>query len=190
TAVAKRRVQLLEDISEMAKEVNRTELLIRPGTVIRTPSEHFSSYFTEPKTQIVHMMLSIPRFRDHVSRISLTLGISHRDLEKCISVLKNLNLIEIRDQKIFVLSDELHLPADHSLFPAYRTLMRASAIGKIQNLSEDDSFTYTAVFTGSASTKDYIRNKFLEFLRDVQSATAQEESMDVFQLNFDIFKWS
>jgi hypothetical protein len=68
--------------------------------------------------------------------------------------------------------------------------MRARSLAKIQDLNDGQNYSYSAIFSSSASSRERIKKKFLAFLKDVQTEAGDHPDEDIFQINFDVFKWS
>jgi hypothetical protein len=54
---------------------------------------------------------------------------------------------------------------------------------------DQDSYTFSAIFTASKSDQIRIRNLFLDFLGEVRKISNDSPSEAALQMNFDLFKW-
>ena len=63
-------------------------------------------------------------------------------------------------------------------------------IAKLQDGDDGENYSYSALFSSSSLARERVRQKFLEFLKSIQLDLTEQKVEDVFQINFDICKWS
>ncbi len=61
---------------------------------------------------------------------------------------------------------------------------------KIGKLEESNDYSFNVVFSCDSAAKIKIQEKFLDFLKEAQILVGKSKEEDVFQLGFDLIKWS
>jgi uncharacterized protein (TIGR02147 family) len=147
----------------------------------------YSQYYTDPYCSLVHMYLLIPNFRNHPSSITEELGLSQEKLDEILQVLLRLKLIEMAKGKVKVLVETLHLVEDSFLSKTNATMFRLKAIENQMRGNVESDYFFTASISADAETKNAIKRKFLEFLKEVSKLVDSAPAKKVFHLNFDLF---
>lgn len=72
----------------------------------------------------------------------------------------------------------------------HRNFLRLKSIEKMDHLDKKDFYSFTVAFSTEASINKQIREKFLNFLEEVQALVQNGKEKEVYQMNFDLLKWS
>ena len=59
----------------------------------------------------------------------------------------------------------------------------------IKTLDENDKYNFVASFSASENEKEEIHREFLKFLNKIESIVKKASNKNLYQLNFDLFKW-
>lgn len=136
------------------------------------------------------MFLLIEKFSVDESKIANCLNIDKNKLSTYLMQLTNWGIIKRENKKIKVIKDNLHLSSDSNIYVSYRNLMNHFALNKINSLSKEDFYAFNAVITCDKKTNDKIKQKILDFLKEIQDNVKKASSEDVYQICFNFLKWS
>lgn len=188
--VEKRKIALGRELEQLRAKAAKTEGHIRYDKLISDDVSQFSKYYLDINTQLVHMFLTVQRYRNDLSLIESALRIDSTQMHQHLARLEELGLIKIEGAKISILRDELHLSADHPIFPIYRSMMRIRATSRLQENSDADNYSYSAFVSASSNTRILVKKRFLAFLKELQKEVGTDNPQEVFQINFDVLSWS
>lgn len=185
-----RRHKIEVEIFEYKKKYSATEHHIKTDKVLESEENpEFKEFFLNPEFQLLHIFLLVPRFRQNLGLLAKCF--EARVLNRGLEILQILEIIKIVDNRIDLNANKfLHLPATHSIYQTFRILTRLKALAKIQNNHDQGNYGFSAFFAGDLKIRDRTREKFLKFLAEVQQDSVESEKEDVYQITFDILKWS
>lgn len=189
-ALEKRKQQLLKLIEQTQKEHLKTDAHLKTTKIEKIDFVTLADYYSDPFHQLIHIFLTIDRFQKKVGLIAEKLNISEQQLEKYLDNLEKFRIIERKSDGPKVLIDNLHLPANSPIIKAYRILSRTQVFQKIGQLQEPDDYSFNVVFSCDSATKKRIQQNFLEFLKQTQILVRDSTEQEVYQLGFDLIKWS
>ncbi len=150
----------------------------------------FSEYFINPMMQLVHMYLMVPKFAKDLTRLRQNLGLPSADLAKILARLSQMGFIRFHQDKYEVVKDSFHLSPDSPIYQAYRKLLRMKALERLEKTQPDDSYGISVVFTATEDVRRKVQARFLAFLKEIEDEVRPAESAEVYQMNFDLFRWS
>lgn len=187
--VPKRKDQLLSLAHDIQKQELNSDQHIRVNLV---PKVHLNmaQYYANPQLQLVHMFLTVERFRLNPKVIAQNLSISEMALDELIDELESLQIVSRNGGLLKVLQDNLHLPSNSKLLRTYRNMSKLQAIAKIDSLDASNTYNFNVVFSCDEAARGKIQKRFLEFLNEAQKISQSAKEEDVFQMSFDLFKWS
>ncbi|MGZ3772753.1 MAG: TIGR02147 family protein [Pseudobdellovibrionaceae bacterium] len=184
-----RREYYIKKIEDLRSQSLKTENKIKVNTV-SSAKESLAEYYSDPFFPLIHMFLTLERFQKNPEALKEYLAIPKSKIHLYLDRLNDMNLIEFKDKKWTVIQDTIHLPRTSHLIKTYRALMRLKALEKMDRSSEEDFYSFSVVFSSNAEVQKEIQNRFLSFLSDVQKIVKEEKESDVYQMNFDLLKWS
>jgi hypothetical protein len=182
-----------ERLESLCRARGRTENVLEVERVTQGESRDESLYFANPEAQLLHLFLTIERYRKDQERARQALGFSRARYAELLALLERLGLISVTGKSCRVLCKTLHLSKDADLYPAYRVLMRLKALDRLRACSgkEEESYAYSVLFSANARVRKQIHEYFMEFLERAQQLVRKCESIDeVYQLDFDLLTWS
>lgn len=191
--LASRRALLERQIALIRAKKLKTESYLDVST--QDPQQALTAYYLDPLYQVVHMLLTIKRFQQHPARVGEAIGLKPTVVRKYLLGLKQMGLIGLSENKgsivsAKVLKDNLHLRQDSTLHPAYSARMRLKAIERMDQLEKSEAYSFSAVFSTSPKVREQIHASFVEWLQSVQKAVQKGSEDEVYQINFDLLKWS
>lgn len=139
---------------------------------------------------LVHMFLTIKRFRSKPELVRQMLGLDSSTFEEALQSCANAGLIKISKSGLEILIDSIHLPASSPLFPVYRSHLRQKADEFMLSRDKSKYYSFVALYSASEDTRSIIHSRFLDFLNWVQTITQKTEPTQVYQMAFDLLCWS
>jgi len=147
----------------------------------------YAEYYSQPLCPIVHMHLTIPKYLERPMLLKEQLGLSAEALTIVLNILERCGIIGIEGKGYRLILPVLHTTGSR-LSRLYATQFRLKAIEYQQKLDNDSDYFFTSSFSATESTRDEIKQKFLEFLGWVGKKVENADAKEVFHLNFDLFK--
>ncbi len=175
---------LKEKISEIKKKKLKTEEVIKAS---RISDKEMNLYYIDSWAQIVHMSLTIKKFRNNPMALSEKLSINEETLMRTLNLLEELGLVTWSDKKIQVLEDSLHMSKDSPYFWAWRN----QVVGHAQRQSQKniDAYNFSVFFSSSPEIKEQVHSEFLNYLKKVERLVSNSPSENLYQMNFDLVPW-
>jgi hypothetical protein len=189
TALPKRREMLSEEIDQ----IQRREFEVKEHlslTKIDATQQGMADYYLDPINQLVHIAISIDRYRKEVTLLARDLEMQVKKIHAAILKLEQLGLVERKKGVINVLVRNIHLPRESSVFRAWRSRSRLLSFGRIENLPDEDAYNFSAVFSATNEVRTRIHSKILQLLKESESMIKNAKPARVFQLGFDLFPWT
>jgi len=188
TKISKRKEKLRQEIGSRQRMAKKSEIHMETN-IVQTNDIRLTAYFLNPDLQLVHLFLTIKKYRKNLGLIEATLGLSSELLGEYLKILEDMNLIRLVRKEYKALDHNLHLPQGSSVFPAYRTMMKLKGLEKLKH-TQEDMYSLGVFLSCSSETKEYIHNQFLAFLSDIKKRVDLDKPEEVYQLGFDLLKWS
>ena len=187
--ITDRKKQLSNELDKIRKTALKSSSLYSESESLDYNLEN-SDYFIDPHFALIHMHLLIPKYRENIELISNNLNISREQVFDYLELLHNMKVILKRGKEIQVLKEFIHLPENSKKIIAFRNLSKAKSVDKISRISSDAFLSMHVFFVADENGKNKIQKLFLEFLNESKKIADKSNSEDVFQLNFDLLKWS
>lgn len=166
----------------------RTDKVLKDAE-IRGLADTAMSYFLQPNLQILHLMLTIPRFAQDLNLTRNSLGLSSELFDVMLRELESLGFIERSRTQANVLRDNLHLSFDSPCIKPYHTMMRMKAVEGITNSSSGNPYAYSLFFSANEEARAKLQDAFFTFLKRAQSLIQAAPSERVYQMGFDLLSW-
>lgn len=184
----KRKQILLDQIKKIQQAQQKTEATIFKNADLI--NDQFDEYYSNPMHLVVHYALLIDRYKQNFELLKKDLKISTSFFEKTIVLLKKLNIIDIIDNECLVKIDFLHTPKKASSLDPYHYLSRINAAQRILDAENAKAYNLSLCITTDETTRKWIQNQFLEFVKQMQEQVVATANENVYQLNFDLFQWN
>jgi len=189
TGLKERRNKLVEIVSSRQLEKLDTKHHLETSLAAPTSNE-LGTYYLSPLMQIVHVCLSINRYARNPHQLATDLKISQSKLNNIILTLERLQLIKRSKESIQLLARKIHLPKDSDLYSAWRNQIRLLGMHQMGEVSPENLYSFSVVFSTTKTVRKAIQAKFLEFISEVEKLSANSIEEEAFQLNFDLFPWT
>lgn len=186
--IGERRKKIETEISDFRRDMIDTKDHLRSETSSISTSE-MNLYYLDPIIQLIHLFLTIPRYAENPQQLTTKLGISSEFLSQSMESLRGLGVITIRDRKIVVLKDSLHLSSDSHVIRPYQILSRLKGLEKLQKSRGKEQFAYSLYFSADDEARAQILTAFMAFLRQTEKIVRPAACDKVFQINFDLYDW-
>jgi len=147
-------------------------------------------YYLDPTILIVHMFLTIPRFRKNIDHIATELFLSKEHLNDILKKLVEMNIIEIKEGKIEVLIKTMHLPRESKVVSAHQQMMKQYGLYRMNRIGVEFKKNFAVTFSSNETARKKIELEFNTFLAKVREISMEGDKKDCYQLNFDLFPWS
>lgn len=185
--VTKRREALDRRIRKIQNEKLQTDSHISAKAAT---GDTFSDYYLNPILLVVHMSMFIERYRKNASLLAKDLGIPLARITDAILKLQELGVLKYERETYTVLIDHIHLPANSPLYPAWRAQLRLLSQQKLQVSSTEDAYSFSVAFSADEATRKHIQKKFLDLIREIEPNVRDASSDQVYQMNFDLLRWT
>lgn len=147
-------------------------------------------YYLDPIIQIVHVFLTIPRFRKNIESIANELSLSKDHLNEILKKLVAMSIIEIVDDKINVLISTMHLPRESKIVLAHQQMAKQYALHRMNRVPVENKKNFSVIFSSNEIARKKIEIEFNKFLEKVRDLSMEGEVKDCYQMSFDLFPWS
>lgn len=185
-----RRDELLKLIKEMQKKYSKTSKHINVNEINIDAKELQKEYYLDPINQLVHIALSIKEFRDEPLKLSEHLLIPKEKVKAVIIELEKMKVIVLKDGRVIDTLQNIHLPRSSPLFYPWKVALNNHCINKVKFLDEADSYNMSACFSADEKSRKEVHKLFMEFLNKAKTKIDQSSDKNLYQINFDLFRWT
>lgn len=191
TGVVKRKKIIRSKIAQIQFEKRNPAQALLASELESTGVDDFSKYYLDPYTAIVHLCFDLPRFQHRSNEVRNYLNLSESHMAEICNSLVALGLIKkLNENQFQVLKDHFHLPRESPLAKSGDALVRMLSANQIFKVPPEKRFAFSVTFSGDDSTRAFIHEEFLKFLREVEKMVQSAPSTEVLQMNFDLFPWT
>jgi uncharacterized protein (TIGR02147 family) len=189
SGLAKRKDELLKDIKTIQKKHAKTSKHLKV-TEVELKDSGREEYYLDPINQLVHVALTIKTYLDEPNKLADHLMVPKKRIENSLSTLQRLGVIEVNKGKIKVITQSIHLSRDSIVYHAWKVALNNLCVNKLRNLNDDNSYSMSASFSSGTKAQEEIHQLFLEFLNKAKQASDKYKPTTMYQINFDLFKWT
>jgi uncharacterized protein (TIGR02147 family) len=191
TGIAPRRQQLEAKIGAIQSQHRDTRKTLKAKMIESEESKAYAEYYLDPLMTIVDVFLMVPQYQKNPQSISKILGIGEGHLKRILSTMEKLKMIK-RDEKeksYYPLQNDTILTKDSPLCSPHQVLLRLLSAFHALRIPADERFNFSMTIATDARTRAYIHDKFLEFLRAIESEIKSSQPEEIYQINFELFPW-
>ncbi|MES2855005.1 MAG: DUF4423 domain-containing protein [Bdellovibrionota bacterium] len=184
-----RKEHLLKKIEATRK---RNKLLAEDQTFNSAQTMNEMDYLFDPFCVIVHMALAIAEYRKDPRKVCGPLGITPVRLKNILRILAALRLVELDEGGSSVkklLKGHLHFGRDHALMRHHQGLLKTQINSRLPLIDEADKHSFLITFTMDEPSFGKVKDEFQTFLKRVEGIARESRDKNVYQLNFDLFRW-
>ncbi len=189
TGLPDRRKKLQKAVSAIQEANLKSEKSLANRPVLAT-EEGIIEYYLQPIHQVVHICLSIDRYRANPTLLATELGLHPQMLLPVLDNLERMGLVKREGEKMRVQVRNIHLPRDSAAYVAWRNQVRLLALQRLQALPREKAYGFSMAFSANQETYKKVQSRFLEFLREIDPWIEKAPPEQAFQVNFDLFPWT
>ncbi len=159
------------------------------GRMAKLDQEQMENYFSDIRLAQIHMLLTIPKFRQYPQQMARRLGLSELELNRCLERLNRIGLIRLKQNTITHVEDSIHLDEHHPLSLGNHKNWRIDCLHHLNRREAGPhDYHFSATFTCDLDTKGRIKELFKETLAKAQSQVAScARNDDAHVLLLDIY---
>lgn len=188
-SVFKDRLQKLrQEAAEIRQSSGKTEAHIPIPTV--ELSAELNNFYLDPYAQMILMFLTVDRYRKQPQLMREVLGVHDHVFQTSLKRIEAAGLITMLGGQIKVVSSDFHLPAKSPFQSTFRNHLRIHALDRVMQASSDDCYSLSVLFSSNETARKNIQKEFLKFLTFAQTESQKHSSDEIYQLNFDLLKWT
>jgi uncharacterized protein (TIGR02147 family) len=187
------RCQVPERAAELAAEIRRaTERAravtskLKRGTLVLDDAA-VVSYYTHPAILIVHMALTVPRFRADPAALRKRLGLPEADVARALDALEQMGILRREGGELALRTANIHLPERSEHAKLHGMLFRLRGIEALQKRDYESDCFFTATFSASRKSARAFKARLHALIAELSRELEQGEAEDVFHLNIDLF---
>lgn len=141
------------------------------------PQEAIEKYYSSWLFLAVHILTSIPGFRD-AKKIGEHLGVPKEQVEQILQFLVQHSFVELKEQKYFIGSRHIHLEKENPLNFQHQLNWRLRALEKVRSKSSKE-INYAGVFSLSKEDAEKIKEDCIKLIKSnlKKVAPSKEEVM-------------
>ncbi|MCT4642094.1 MAG: DUF4423 domain-containing protein [Bacteriovoracaceae bacterium] len=189
SGIAAYKSELLKKIDAISNKNTQSEkYLSKKNTAITT--EGINRYYSDEYSQLIHLCLGIKRFQAEPKKLISLFKINEKKYLKIIKNLEELNLIQVNEKNIKLISSNLHLSRESNLFSSWYKTNKLNVLSKLDSLDDEEKYNFIANFSCDQESKEKIRVEFLSFLKKVEKIVKDAPAKELYHLGFDLIKWT
>lgn len=185
-----RKIKLESEIAAIRSDALQASNYVSAKPIAVQENPAMVDFYLDLTAQLIHMFLTVKRYRDDPEKIKKVLGIDEIIYKNSFITIERAGLIRRSGKKIEMVVDEFHLPKSSTLYPNYRMQMRLKAIELMQRRSSDQHYSFSVIFSADEELRRKFQARFLELVDWAQKHSSQSSQDEVYQMNFDLLKWS
>jgi uncharacterized protein (TIGR02147 family) len=199
-------IQLLKDHQTTSNSDRKTILKVRleklqkdqslDVDVKKATSSVFNNevdYLLNPTCVLIHVALMSATLKKDVRVLGTKLGIKTQKLKEYLKILELNNLIKIDPYDPWKINSvthwRTHFHRDHPLVRTSQNLIRQMSLTRLSQTPEDEKQSLNFTFTLDQKNFEKVKTEFQSFLKKIESISKSSLHDEVYQMNFDLFKW-
>lgn len=150
-------------------------------------------YLLNPLCVLIHVALMSEVIRQDPRQLATKLGLKIQKLKEYLNILKLNELIQTDINNPWNITHvkhwRTHFHRDHPLVRTSQNLMRQMSLSRLSQTSEDEKQSLNFTFTLDAEAFEKTKQEFQLFIKKVENISKTSRHNEVYQMNFDLFKW-
>ena len=150
-------------------------------------------YLFNPLAVLVHVGLNCKSLRSDPRQFCSKLGITVQQLKDILKILERNDLIRLSPSDplnvVEVIQKRSHFSKEHPLTRIHQNLLKMELQQRLQKTAENDKQSFLATFTMDEPGFRKLKEEFQVFLKKAEKIATQSTNQEVYQLNFDLFRW-
>lgn len=185
-----RKKELAAKIDRLKSERKLNAESRKPGSSALTND---MEYLFTPHLLIFHMALMSKTLRQDPRAIGARLGLRAAEVKNLLKTLERADLVVLDSEDPFVVLKverwHTHFHKDHPLMRVGQNILRQSAQARLQVTPEEEKHSLSFAFTMDRQSFDDLKKEFQIFLKKAEDISRKARHTEVYQLNFDLFRW-
>ena len=150
-------------------------------------------YLLNPLCVLLYVALGSEHLRKDIRQIGSSLGVRIPLLRDLLRILERNSLVgldptdPLRVTKVH--SRRTHIPKDHPLMRTHQGLFKNMMQSRLAMTPEEEKQSLLATFTMDERGFEDLKKEFNVFLKKAEEISKKSTHQNVFQINFDLFKW-
>lgn len=186
--ILKDKIESIQDDKRDASKVIAKD--IQTMTSAEFDSSPYIMYYLDPIILVVHIFLTIPRFRKNPDYICEELLITKDHLSDILTKLETMKIIEVKKEEIKVLVKSMHLPRESNIVNSHHQLLHHLSLSRKIRVPLNQRKNFYVTFSSDEKARKKIEEEFNLFLGKVRELAMAGSQKECYQLNFDLFPWS
>lgn len=153
------------------------------------------AYLLDPTTVLIHVALSITRFKKDPQQLCTLLAISTAKLRKSLETLAKCGYVTLGKSPYQI--DEVntvtpHFGREHPLTRVHQMALKSLLMSRLAQTPEEKKESFLVTFSMSEDDFGKAKGAFDEFIKKIRALakpTKHDKSYKLYQLNFDLLEW-
>jgi len=150
-------------------------------------------YLFTPHLLIFHVALMSKALRKDPRAVGSRLGLKASDVKAILKNLERMDLVKLNPEDPFDVQEverwRAHFHKDHPLMRVGQNMLRQVAQTRLQSTPEEEKHSLNFTFTMDQPGFDDLKKEFQVFLKKAEEISRKSRHSEVYQLNFDLFRW-
>ena len=150
-------------------------------------------YLLNPLCVLIHVALMSELIRKDPRQLATKLGLKTQQLKTYINTLKLNELIQTDPEDPWKITNvkhwRTHFHRDHPLVRTSQNLMRQLSLSRLSQTAENEKQSLNFTFTLDPEAFEKTKQEFQHFIKKVENISKTSRHNEVYQMNFDLFKW-
>lgn len=189
STIPERQDELMSEAMQIKQSHQTTEANLPPSVRTEIPENWMSLYFT-PYAELVHMALTIPKYRKNPKALEALFPISSKALQDIIETLERIGLILNTAEGMTVSAMDTHLKKDSSFFRTQSFIRHMHALEAQSQQRDPNGYQFSALFTADEETRQAIQKILLDGVEKAHAYVQRADDKEVYQLNIGLFSWT
>ena len=188
TGIKKREDHVKQQIDKIQKDMSEeiSHINVKEN---KFSTDDLTRYYTSPDMQLIHMFLIIEKYQKDLNLVAKAMAIPFERVKKHTEELVKMKLVKQLGGMFIADNFKIHLPKDGPLTDAWLDLMKQRAIIQQSRVDINNKHNFIVTFTSDKDTQDSIKREFSLFLKRVQELVTKRPNDEVYQMQFDLFRW-
>ena len=183
-----RKKEIMKEINVLQNKYQDTVKHIKAKNIL-IDNQAMSEYYLDPLIQIVHICLTLDKYRKNTKLLADKLNLSKEHLLQILNKLEKVNIIRNINNEYKILIDSIHLPKSSHLSKTNQSLLKIKSIDKLHSSINKENYSFAVTFSTDFKTKNLIQSNFLSLVKKIEKLVKNSQPQNVYQLNFDLFSW-
>jgi hypothetical protein len=188
SSLASRQRELLKEI-EIIQDQMLTPKEKLKATKQNVSAIGHSEYYLNPWHQIIHIGLTIPKYRKEPKLLGKHLNLEEDFFNKIFYFLLQEKLIEQSKEGVRILQDHVHLDRKSAIFRPWKQGLSLMSLDELRKNEKKEILGFNVVLTCSSKSLKKIKIKMLDVIKDLEQEVVDSKEEELVQLNLDLFKW-